>query len=203
MICNLFLRRLAFRLAPRCSPTAAPRCPLSAAGAQPWSFPIAQHQEAHDRAYATAPSTAPLSNASSPAPQHEPLKREHLTPAGIVAWLDKYIIGQADAKRAVAVAMRNRWRRHRVPAAAQSEVMPKNILMIGPTGSGKTEVARRIAKLSDSPFVKVRAECGVHGLLACRGARRVWLPVNIAAEGAAGHIAGGGNQVHRARVRWA
>lgn len=74
-----------------------------------------------------------------------------------MSWLDKYIVGQDDAKRAVAIALRNRWRRHRVPVEAQKEVMPKNILLIGPTGSGKTEVARRIAKLSDSPFVKVEA----------------------------------------------
>lgn len=80
-----------------------------------------------------------------------------LTPKQIVAELDKHIIGQADAKRAVAIALRNRWRRSRLPAALRQEVTPKNILMIGPTGVGKTEIARRLAKLADAPFIKVEA----------------------------------------------
>lgn len=79
------------------------------------------------------------------------------TPRDIVAELDKHIIGQADAKRAVAVALRNRWRRMQVPAPMRDEIMPKNILMIGPTGVGKTEIARRLAKLADAPFIKVEA----------------------------------------------
>ncbi|HEV2083029.1 MAG TPA: ATP-dependent protease ATPase subunit HslU [Brevundimonas sp.] len=80
-----------------------------------------------------------------------------LSPREIVSELDRHIVGQADAKRAVAVALRNRWRRKRVDPALRDEVTPKNILMIGPTGVGKTEIARRLAKLSGAPFLKVEA----------------------------------------------
>ena len=80
-----------------------------------------------------------------------------LSPREIVSELDRFIVGQHDAKRAVAVALRNRWRRKRVPAELRDEVTPKNILMIGPTGVGKTEIARRLAKLAGSPFLKVEA----------------------------------------------
>ena len=82
---------------------------------------------------------------------------EDLTPAQIVAELDRYIIGQHDAKRAVAVALRNRYRRQLLPEEMRAEVVPKNILMMGPTGVGKTEIARRVAKIVDAPFVKVEA----------------------------------------------
>ncbi|MDE2058448.1 MAG: ATP-dependent protease ATPase subunit HslU [candidate division NC10 bacterium] len=82
---------------------------------------------------------------------------EQLTPRQIVAELDKYIIGQREAKRAVAIALRNRWRRQKLPAELRDEVAPKNIIMIGPTGVGKTEIARRLAKLVDAPFIKVEA----------------------------------------------
>src|SRR6476469_2689705 len=92
---------------------------------------------------------------------------QHLTPREIVAELDKYIVGQADAKRAVAVAIRNRWRRQQLPEQMRQDVSPKNIIMIGPTGVGKTEIARRLAGLTGAPFIKVEAtkytEVGYHG----------------------------------------
>src|SRR3954465_5079919 len=80
-----------------------------------------------------------------------------MTPQEIVHELDKYIVGQGRAKRAVAIALRNRWRRQQVPEPLRQEITPKNILMIGPTGVGKTEIARRLARLADAPFVKVEA----------------------------------------------
>jgi ATP-dependent HslUV protease ATP-binding subunit HslU len=82
---------------------------------------------------------------------------QNLTPYQIVKELDKYIIGQDDAKRAVAIALRNRWRRRQVDEAMRDEIMPNNIILIGPTGVGKTEIARRLAKLSGAPFIKVEA----------------------------------------------
>src|SRR6187455_1207805 len=82
---------------------------------------------------------------------------KYLTPKQIVEELDKYIIGQYDAKRNVAIALRNRWRRMHVKSDIQNEIVPNNILMIGATGVGKTEIARRLAKIADAPFVKVEA----------------------------------------------
>ncbi len=93
-----------------------------------------------------------MSDAATPNPAFG-----QLTPREIVAALDRHIIGQQDAKRAVAIALRNRWRRQQLPAELRREVTPKNILMIGPTGVGKTEIARRLAALADAPFVKVEA----------------------------------------------
>jgi ATP-dependent HslUV protease ATP-binding subunit HslU len=80
-----------------------------------------------------------------------------MTPREIVQELDKHIIGQNAAKRAVAIALRNRWRRMQVTEELRNEITPKNILMIGPTGVGKTEIARRLAKLANAPFIKIEA----------------------------------------------
>src|SRR3990167_10324628 len=77
-----------------------------------------------------------------------------MTPREIVSELDRYIVGQKEAKRAVAIAMRNRWRRQQVPDPLKDEIAPKNIIMIGPTGIGKTEIARRLSKLANAPFIK-------------------------------------------------
>ena len=86
-----------------------------------------------------------------------PSGRGRFTPREIVSELDRYIVGQDEAKRAVAIALRNRWRRQQLPDELREEVLPKNILMIGPTGVGKTEIARRLAKLAQAPFLKVEA----------------------------------------------
>src|SRR5574340_1245034 len=80
-----------------------------------------------------------------------------MTPKEIVSELDRHIVGQAAAKRAVAIALRNRWRRQQVAEPMRAEITPKNILMIGPTGVGKTEIARRLARLANAPFIKIEA----------------------------------------------
>ncbi|MBW2401979.1 MAG: AAA family ATPase, partial [Deltaproteobacteria bacterium] len=80
---------------------------------------------------------------------------QNFTPREVVSELDRYIVGQDEAKRAVAIALRNRWRRQQVPEDLRDEIAPKNIIMIGPTGVGKTEVARRLARLAQAPFIKV------------------------------------------------
>ena len=85
------------------------------------------------------------------------IEKTSYTPREIVHELDRYIVGQNDAKKAVAIALRNRWRRQRVPENLREEILPKNILMIGPTGVGKTEISRRLAKLAQAPFLKVEA----------------------------------------------
>src|SRR5205814_3448344 len=79
------------------------------------------------------------------------------SPREIVSELDRHIVGQKEAKRAVAIALRNRWRRQQLEGSLREEVLPKNILMIGPTGVGKTEIARRLARLANAPFIKVEA----------------------------------------------
>ena len=84
-------------------------------------------------------------------------EEKNYTPKEIVKELDRYLIGQNEAKKAVAIALRNRWRRQRVPEDLREEILPKNILMIGPTGVGKTEISRRLAKLAEAPFLKVEA----------------------------------------------
>ncbi|MDB4884416.1 MAG: ATP-dependent hsl protease ATP-binding subunit hslU [Gemmatimonadetes bacterium] len=93
----------------------------------------------------------------SPRTQQALAKLADLTPRQIVAELDRYIVGQADAKKAVAIALRNRWRRQQAPEAIRDEISPNNIILIGPTGVGKTEIARRLAKLTGAPFIKVEA----------------------------------------------
>ncbi|HRC27240.1 MAG TPA: AAA family ATPase, partial [Alphaproteobacteria bacterium] len=98
----------------------------------------------------------PLPNAA-PAALPDSALPPALSPREIVAELDRYIVGQAAAKRAVAIALRNRWRRMQLDPALQEEIYPKNILMIGPTGVGKTEIARRLARLANAPFLKVEA----------------------------------------------
>src|SRR5437016_130296 len=92
-----------------------------------------------------------------PEPRTKPPCLDHLTPRQIVEELDRYVIGQQDAKRMVAIALRNRWRRQQLGPDIREEVMPKNIIMIGPTGVGKTEIARRLAKLAQAPFLKIEA----------------------------------------------
>ena len=102
--------------------------------------------------HATAEPPAPL-----PAEAEEGVWLDELTPRQIVAELDKYIVGQSDAKKAVAIALRNRWRRQRVDEEMRPEIAPNNLILIGPTGVGKTEIARRLARLAGAPFIKVEA----------------------------------------------
>ena len=105
----------------------------------------------------TEPVSIPSHEPTESGSQQAPLGRDELTPRQIVAELDKYIVGQKAAKKAVAIALRNRWRRQQVAEELRDEIMPNNIIMIGPTGVGKTEIARRLARLSGAPFVKVEA----------------------------------------------
>lgn len=116
----------------------------------------------------TTTTASSTTTTTQPPPTEEIIAIKEMRPRQLMSELDKFIVGQSDAKRAVAVALRNRWRRHQVQdAALRDEITPKNILMIGPTGVGKTEIARRLAKLTDAPFIKVEAtkftEVGFHG----------------------------------------
>jgi len=113
-------------------------------------YGVSQHR-------ATGPSLARYNRLPAPALLPCTFMSSHMTPGEIVAELDKHIVGQDRAKRAVAIALRNRWRRQQVPEPLRQEITPKNILLIGPTGVGKTEIARRLAKLANAPFVKVEA----------------------------------------------
>jgi ATP-dependent HslUV protease ATP-binding subunit HslU len=101
--------------------------------------------------------TQPQEELAEEQPADRPLLPEELTPQQIVAELDKYVVAQDKAKKAVAIALRNRWRRQQVPEDLRDEIMPNNIIMIGPTGVGKTEIARRLARLAGAPFIKVEA----------------------------------------------
>ena len=104
-----------------------------------------------------------MTTTSIPVRELPPALAASLTPREIVAELDKYVVGQAKAKRAVAIALRNRYRRQRLPKDMADEVAPKNILMIGPTGVGKTEIARRLARLAQSPATRFTRRRGGRG----------------------------------------
>ncbi|KAH9600794.1 ATPase [Trypanosoma melophagium] len=117
--------------------------------------------------HCSAAASASAAPSTPPTPPSRQTLIRNMRPRELMRELDNFIIGQSDAKKAVAVALRNRWRRHQVDPDIREEIAPKNILMIGPTGVGKTEIARRLAKLVDAPFVKVEAtkftEVGFHG----------------------------------------
>ena len=100
---------------------------------------------------------SPASDMAAPVDTADTVRIDSLSPRDIVAVLDRYVIGQRDAKRMVAIALRNRWRRQQLSPELREEIFPKNIIMIGPTGVGKTEISRRLAKLADAPFIKVEA----------------------------------------------
>jgi adenylate kinase family enzyme len=136
---------------------------LASASLRPAGRRLAVLQQPSRRALCQGAATAQqkvinVSVEEPPADNNEPDAEEvAMRPKEIVAQLDRFIVGQSEAKRAVAVAMRNRWRRQRVGSPLKEDIMPKNILMIGPTGVGKTEIARRLAKLARAPFLKVEA----------------------------------------------
>ncbi|TYZ61788.1 hypothetical protein PybrP1_004786 [[Pythium] brassicae (nom. inval.)] len=153
---RLALQRLSYHHLPHAQPAAA-------------ALPAALRRFSSVGAMAQAADVPPFAitiEESAPATDDDEMGRK-LKPKEVVEQLNKYIVGQADAKRAVAIALRNRWRRQKISDDLRAEVSPKNILMIGPTGCGKTEIARRLAKLSEAPFVKVEAtkftEVGFHG----------------------------------------
>ena len=103
------------------------------------------------------PVEKPKRNKKLKQPKEKTYEIKELTPSQIVTELNKYVIGQDNAKKSVAIALRNRWRRKNVEGDIREEIMPNNIILIGPTGVGKTEIARRLARLSNAPFIKVEA----------------------------------------------
>ena len=117
---------------------------------------MAEPTRTPDEPQAPAPPPPPPAS-QAPAPEETLPWLEELPPKKIVAELDRYIVGQDDAKKAVAIAIRNRWRRAQAPEDIRDEILPNNIIMIGPTGVGKTEIARRLARLAGAPFLKVEA----------------------------------------------
>uniref|UniRef100_A0A7S0WNV3 AAA+ ATPase domain-containing protein n=1 Tax=Pyramimonas obovata TaxID=1411642 RepID=A0A7S0WNV3_9CHLO len=145
--------------------TGAPGQHLRVANTRLLHTTLPVHQEAAGEAKEVATSADSVESLENLVESIE--EEPSMTPAKVVEALDRYIVGQPEAKRAVAIALRNRWRRHKVPSPLKEEIVPKNILMIGPTGCGKTEIARRLAKLADAPFIKVEAtkftEVGFHG----------------------------------------
>lgn len=157
------------------------RAPTRAGGARLHSSEATQR---------VAPAIPPVPDV--PPAEDEPERDEALKPNEVVAQLDRYIIGQAEAKKATAIAIRNRWRRQQVSGALRDEITPKNILMIGPTGVGKTEIARRMAKMIGAPFIKARARRRApvarmaHAPRAgpCTSARRAHLALRARARGA-------------------
>jgi ATP-dependent HslUV protease ATP-binding subunit HslU len=118
-----------------------------------------EHIEQNDITTTASAEKSPVETSQVETSQVEPTpaERQHLTPHQVVDELNKYIIGQSNAKRSVAIALRNRWRRQNVEGPMREEIMPNNIIMIGPTGVGKTEIARRLAKLAGAPFLKIEA----------------------------------------------
>src|SRR6185312_2856392 len=119
---------------------------------------VHQHAHHHSGALMAEPTRTPEDKLPPPAAPEETLPwLEELPPRKIVAELDCYIVGQEVAKKAVAIAVRNRWRRSQAPEDIRDEILPNNIIMIGPTGVGKTEIARRLARLAGAPFLKVEA----------------------------------------------
>lgn len=153
-----FLAPVSRKSLPRASKSTTKGLPSPSHHHSRWFASAVEQESVEDTAATTAANTA-NANASK--------LQSNLKPSEVVAELNRHIVGQQDAKRAVAIAMRNRWRRQQLPDDLRKEVTPRNVLLVGPTGCGKTEVARRMAQLNDAPFLKVEAtkftEVGYHG----------------------------------------